>query len=147
MCIYVHIKHPLFSSDFEENWIFSTDFKNCTNISFYESPPCGSRVVLCRLTDGQIWLRMESPFAILRTRLKTRILLSVVAIIKDGPSLETVLHIVALHGPFNLRLQWKSMSCDFWLAKGTDCIYLQTEAKLGTYVSLWLSTYDLFRNY
>jgi len=83
----------------------------------------------------------------LRTRLKTRIFLSVATIMKDVPSIETVLHIVALHGRFELRLQWKSMSCGIWMVKGIDCIYLQREAKLGTYVNLWLSTYNLFRNY
>jgi len=54
---------------------------------------------------------------------------------KVDPSVETVLHIVALHGRFKLWLQWKSLSCGIWLTKGLDCIYLQTEAKLGTYVS------------
>jgi len=38
-------------------------------------------------------------------RMKATVFLSVAAIMKVGPSIKTVLHNVALHGRFKLRLQ------------------------------------------
>jgi hypothetical protein len=62
----LHVKYPLFLSDFNETWIFSTDF---WNIKFHEYPFSESRVVACGRTD-----RLEednSRFShFLRTHLK-----------------------------------------------------------------------------
>jgi hypothetical protein len=46
-------KLPLLLSDFNETWIFSTDFrkKKSSNIKFYENPSIVSRVVPCGRTD------------------------------------------------------------------------------------------------
>jgi hypothetical protein len=53
-CIVLHVKCPLFLSNFNENWIFSTDFqKKISNIKFHEKPSSGSRVVPYGLTDGR----------------------------------------------------------------------------------------------
>jgi hypothetical protein len=48
----LHVKHPLFFSDFNETLTFSTDFrKKILNIKFYQNPSNGSRVVPCGRTD------------------------------------------------------------------------------------------------
>jgi len=52
MYIGLHVKYLLLLSDFNETWIFSTDFrKKTTNIKFNENPSCGSRVIPCGRTD------------------------------------------------------------------------------------------------
>jgi hypothetical protein len=63
----LHVKYPLFLSDFNETSIFSTIFRKIQIINFHEKPSSGSRVV----PRGQPWLSWQSLFAILRTRLKT----------------------------------------------------------------------------
>jgi len=45
MYIGLHVKDPLFSSDFNEIWIFGQSFEKYSNIKFPESPASGSRVV------------------------------------------------------------------------------------------------------
>jgi len=53
-----HVKHPLFFSDLMKKCTRQT-FKNYSNITFYENPSSGSRVVPCgrtdRQTDRQAW--------------------------------------------------------------------------------------------
>jgi hypothetical protein len=44
-------RYALFFSDFNEAWIFSTDFWKPSNIKFHENPSSGSRVVPCGQTD------------------------------------------------------------------------------------------------
>ena len=40
-----HVMYPLFSSDFDETWNFSTDFsKNHTYIKFHETRPVGAEL-------------------------------------------------------------------------------------------------------
>ena len=46
----LHVKYSLFSSDFNETWIFSTDFRKNSNIKFYQNPSSWSRVVACGRT-------------------------------------------------------------------------------------------------
>ena len=53
-------KHPLFSSNFNKTWIFSTYFRKSWNIKLHENPPNGRGVVPCRRTD------MRKLFEILR---------------------------------------------------------------------------------
>jgi hypothetical protein len=43
--IYIGLKYPLFSSDFNEIWNFPIDFQKTANIIFHENPSSGSRVV------------------------------------------------------------------------------------------------------
>jgi hypothetical protein len=49
----LHVKCPLFLSDFNETWIFSTDFRKSSNIKFHQSPSSGRRVVPCEQTEGR----------------------------------------------------------------------------------------------
>jgi len=54
MYIGLHVKYPLFLTDFDEPRIFSTEFrkkKNYSNVKFYANPSSGSRVVPCGQTD------------------------------------------------------------------------------------------------
>jgi hypothetical protein len=65
MYIDLRVKYPLFLSDFNETWIFSTDFRKSWNIIFYENPSGGSRVFPCGRKDGEAWRSWQSLFAIL----------------------------------------------------------------------------------
>ena len=47
----LHVKYPLFLSDFNETSIFSIDFRKSSNITFHQNPSKGSRVVLYGQTD------------------------------------------------------------------------------------------------
>jgi len=47
----LHAKYTLFLSDFNETYIFSTDFRKKSNIKFHENPSSGSRVVPCGRMD------------------------------------------------------------------------------------------------
>jgi hypothetical protein len=50
----LHVKYPLFLSDFNETRIFSkVFFEKYLNIKLHENPFSGSRVVLCGRTDEQ----------------------------------------------------------------------------------------------
>ena len=54
MYIGLHVKYPLFLSDFNETWISSTDFrKKNSNVKFHENPTSRSRVIPCGPTDGE----------------------------------------------------------------------------------------------
>jgi len=70
MCIGLHTKYPLFSTDFDETWISSTDFsKNTQMTNFMKILPVGAELFHA---DG--WTDMTKlivAFRILRTRLKT----------------------------------------------------------------------------
>jgi len=68
MYISLHIKYPLFSSDFNQTGIFSTDFRKSSNIKLQENPSSRSRVVPCEKTDTTI---LSAVCRYLRTRLKT----------------------------------------------------------------------------
>jgi len=47
MYIGLHIKYPLFLSDFRENIIFSKIFEKLSNIKFHENTSNGSKIVPC----------------------------------------------------------------------------------------------------
>jgi len=47
----IHVKCPLFLSDFNENWISRQMFEKAPNIKFHENPSNGSQVVPCGWTD------------------------------------------------------------------------------------------------
>jgi hypothetical protein len=64
----LHIKYPLFSSDFNQAGIFSTDFQKYSNIKLRENPSSRSQVVPCEKTD---MTGLIAVFRNLRTRLKT----------------------------------------------------------------------------
>ena len=42
----------LFMSDFDQTWIFSTDFDNYENIKFHVNSFSGNRIIPCGRTDG-----------------------------------------------------------------------------------------------
>jgi hypothetical protein len=47
----LHVKYPLFLSDFNKILIFSTRFRTVSNIKFRQNLSSGSRVVPCKETD------------------------------------------------------------------------------------------------
>ena len=47
----LHVRHPLFLSDFNKTWIFPTHFQKISNIKLHQDLSSGSRVVSCGLTD------------------------------------------------------------------------------------------------
>ena len=53
MCVGVHVMRPSFLSDFNETWIFATDFrkKKSSSIKFHENPFSWNRVVPYGRTD------------------------------------------------------------------------------------------------
>jgi len=54
MYIGVHVQYPLFLSEFNETWIFKTDFEKYPIIKFYEIHPVGAELFHAdRQTDGQ----------------------------------------------------------------------------------------------
>ena len=56
MYIGLHVKYPLFLSDFNETWIFSKVFRKVRNIKFNENPSSGGRVVPCGQRDGWTYM-------------------------------------------------------------------------------------------
>ena len=51
LSIGLHVRCPLFLSDFIGTWIFSTDFRKYPDIRFVENPSIWSRVIPCGRTD------------------------------------------------------------------------------------------------
>jgi hypothetical protein len=49
--ISLHAKYPVFLSELNETWIFSTDLEKTSNIKFNENLSSGRRVVPCAQTD------------------------------------------------------------------------------------------------
>jgi len=66
----LHVKYPLFLSDFNETWIFSTKVWKYSSIKVYGNSSSGGRDVLCGRTDRQTLGSWQSLFAILRKRVK-----------------------------------------------------------------------------
>jgi hypothetical protein len=70
-CKALHVKNPLFLSDFNETWVYTRVFRKKKILKYQISwksvqwePSCSMR------TDGQTWRSEWSLFAIFRTRLK-----------------------------------------------------------------------------
>ena len=51
MYVGLHVKCPFFLFNLTETWIFSTDYREYSNIKFRENLSSGSRVVSCGRTD------------------------------------------------------------------------------------------------
>jgi len=51
MYIGLHVKYPLFLSDFNEIRVFSNGVEKSPDIKFHKNPSSGSRVVPCGRTD------------------------------------------------------------------------------------------------
>jgi len=71
----LHVKQPLFLSEFNETWIFETGFRKILKYqvswkSFQWKPSCF--MLTDRWTDRQTWRRFKSLFAIFRMRLKKK---------------------------------------------------------------------------
>jgi len=67
MYIGLHVKYPLFLSDFNQTWNFSTGFSKNTQILLYENPSVGAELFQ---VDGQTDRHDETTrrlFVILRT--------------------------------------------------------------------------------
>ena len=70
MYIGLHVKYPLFLSDFKETRIFTTFFEKFSYSKFHENPSSGSRVVPRGHTDRHDEAASLRFFAVLRTRLR-----------------------------------------------------------------------------
>jgi len=56
----LHVKCPIFLSEFNETWIFSREnFEIYSNIKFNENPPSKSRIVPCGQKDGKMDRRTD----------------------------------------------------------------------------------------
>ena len=66
----LHVRYPILLSDFNQTWVFYTDFLKILKIEFHENPSRENRVAPCGRTDrhGEANSR---HLAILRTRLTT----------------------------------------------------------------------------
>jgi len=53
MCVGIYVKYPFVLSDFNEAWIFSTDFEKPSNITFNENPSSVGWIVLCGQMEGR----------------------------------------------------------------------------------------------
>jgi len=53
MYIGIHVKSPLFFSDFNESSVSSTDLEKYSNIKLHKNPTSESWVVPCGQTDGE----------------------------------------------------------------------------------------------
>ena len=64
MYIGIHVKYPLFLSDFNETWIFSIDFfKKFLNTKFHENPSSGNRVSIVRpARDRQMSVELKEMY-------------------------------------------------------------------------------------
>ena len=109
-----HVQYPLLLSDFNETWIFSTDFRKIHQFSWKSvqwEPNCSMR------TDGQTWRSWQSLFAILRTRLKTSQLILYREIIAVCSQIHTK-HINTLCGLnvefFNVKPNGRSIYKNQW---------------------------------
>jgi hypothetical protein len=60
----LHVNYPLFSSDFNETWIFATDFRKKTlkNIKFHKNRCSGNRGVPCGQIDGEADMTLVMVF-------------------------------------------------------------------------------------
>ena len=80
MYISLVIKYPLFLSDFNENWFFSTDFRKIIKNSFIKIHLVGAELFyMDRWTDGQKDRRDKTnrrDFAIVHTRRKQTIIIT-----------------------------------------------------------------------
>jgi hypothetical protein len=70
MYIGVHVRYPLFLSDFNESWIFSTDFQKYSNIKCNENTSNGTWVFPCGWKDEWTWRSRQSLSEIFRMHLK-----------------------------------------------------------------------------
>jgi len=64
MYVGLHVKHPLFLSDFNRTWNFSKYFRIYSNIKFHENPSSGSRVFSCGQTDRHDEANSDIPVSI-----------------------------------------------------------------------------------
>jgi len=54
MYVGIRVKYPLFLSDFNEKWIFLTEFPKILKYKFYENPSSGIRAVPCGRAGGRM---------------------------------------------------------------------------------------------
>ena len=59
-CTCLHIRHPLFLSDFIETWTFSKDLNKYSSTKFHEHPSSESWNAPCRQTDRQTDMHTEA---------------------------------------------------------------------------------------
>ena len=71
MYIDLHVKYPLFLSDFNESWFFGRFSKNTEMSNFMNIRPLGAESLHAGGQTGQKWRSQYSGFAILRRRLKS----------------------------------------------------------------------------
>jgi hypothetical protein len=116
MYISLHIKYPLFSSDFNQNGIFSTDLQKSSNIKLHENPPSRSRDVPCEKTCMKRIIAVFSQFANASKN-------QWINALRGSKRCLLVLKIIQNTHQWTLWQEHRTLKCYTWIHEVTTVIY------------------------